>query len=306
MQQQAPAAAAARKDPRVYLDYTQSELDAAYDQAVYAPNFQQLQDRRVAGSEAVRQRLGLPERFPYGESAIEQLDVFRAKRANAPIFVFIHGGAWRNGVAKDHAYAAEAFVQSGVTYVVPDFVWVQDAGGSLLPMADQVRRAIAWTWKNAARLGGDPARFYIGGHSSGAHLAGCATIADWEKDWGVPGDFIKGATLCSGMYDLAPVRLSARSQYVSFTDEMVDKLSAIRHIDKIRVPLVLAYGTKETPEFQRQSRDFAAAVKAAGKTVELLVGQHLNHFEMGETFANPLGLLGRAALDQIGVKLIPA
>jgi arylformamidase len=108
------------------------------------------------------------------------------------------------------------------------------------------------------------------------------------------------------MYDQAPVRLSARGSYVSFTDAMVERLSAIRHIDKLTVPLTLAYGTKETPEFQRQSRDFAAAVRAAGKPVELLVGQHLNHFEIGETFANPFGLLGRAALDQIGAKLVPA
>jgi arylformamidase len=305
MQQQAPAHPD-RKGPRVYLDYTQSELDAAYDQAAYAPNQQQLGDRRVANSEAVRQRLGAPERFAYGESAIERLDVFRTRRANAPIFVFIHGGAWRNGAAKDHCYAAEAFVMSGVNYVVPDFVLVQDAGRSLLPMAEQVRRAIAWTWKNAQRIGGDANRLYLGGHSSGAHLAGCALIAEWEKDWDVPGDLIKGATLCSGMYDLTPVRLSARSEYVAFTDDMVERLSAIRHIDNIRAPLVLAYGTKETPEFQRQSRDFAAAVKAKGKAVELLVGQHLNHFEMGETFANPFGLCGRAALAQMGVKLVPA
>jgi arylformamidase len=305
MQQQAPAASETR-GARVYLDYTQGELDAAYDQAAYAPNMQQVGDRRAAGSEAVRQRLGAPERFAYGESAIEQLDVFRTRRPNAPIFVFIHGGAWRNGVAKDSAYAAEAFVLSGVNYVVLDFVLVQDAGGSLLPMADQVRRAIAWTYKNAERFGGDKSRLYLGGHSSGAHLGGCALIADWERDYGVPADLIKGATLCSGMYDLVPVRLSARSNYVKFTDEMVERLSAIRHIDKIKAPLALLCGTKETPEFQRQSRDFAAAVKAAGKPVELLVGQHYNHFEMGETFANPFNLCGRAALDQMGVKLVPA
>ena len=304
MQQQAPAAAE-KRGARVYLDYTQSELDAAYDQAAYAPNQPQLQDRRVAGSEAARQRLGSPERFAYGASEIEKLDIFRTRRPNAPIFVFIHGGAWRNGVARDHAYAAEAFVLAGVNYVVPDFALVQDLGGSLLPMADQVRRAIAWTYKNAERFGGDKARLHIGGHSSGAHLAGCALIAEWDRDYGVPADFIKGATLCSGMYDLAPVRLSARSQYVKFTDDMVEQLSAIRHIDKIKAPVTLLYGTKETPEFQRQPRDFAAAMRAAGKPVELLVGQHYNHFEMGETFANPFGLCGRAALDQMGVKLVP-
>ena len=52
---------------------------------------------------------------------------------------------------------------------------------------------------------------------------------------------------------------------------MVSALSPQRHIDQLRAPLIVAYGTCETPEFQRQARDFAAAVKAAGKEVDLLV-----------------------------------
>src|SRR6185312_5842684 len=76
------------------------------------------------------------------------------------------------------------------------------------------------------------------------------------------------------------VRLSFRSSYVKFTDEIEQALSPQRHLDKLNAPLVLAYGTLETPEFQRQSRDFAAAVKDAGKPVELLVGEGYNHFEM--------------------------
>ena len=103
------------------------------------------------------------------------------------------------------------------------------------------------------------------------------------------------------MYDLKPVRLSKRSKYVKFTDEMEQELSAMRHLDRLHTPLVLSYGTYETPEFQRQSRDFAAAVKAAGKPVELLVGEGYNHFEMLETLANPYGLLGRAVLKQMGL-----
>jgi arylformamidase len=95
------------------------------------------------------------------------------------------------------------------------------------------------------------------------------------------------------------VRLSKRSKYVKFTDEMEEALSAQRHIDKLNTPLILAHGTCETPEFQRQTRDFYAAVKAAGKPVELLVGEGYNHFEMLETLANPYGLLGRAVLAQM-------
>ena len=101
------------------------------------------------------------------------------------------------------------------------------------------------------------------------------------------------------MYDLKPPRLSKRSSYVKFTDEAEQALSAQRHLDKIHTPLVLVHGTLETPEFQRQSRDFAAAVKGAGKPVQLIAGEGYNHFEIPETLANPYGVLGRAVLAQM-------
>jgi arylformamidase len=129
-----------------------------------------------------------------------------------------------------------------------------------------------------------------------------ALITDWNRDYDLPRDLIKGAVLCSGMYDLKPARLSARSKYVPFTDQIENDQSIQRHLDRVITPLILAHGTYETPEFQRQSRDFAAALRTANKTVELLVGQNYNHFEMMETFANPYGLLGRATLQQIGLK----
>jgi arylformamidase len=103
------------------------------------------------------------------------------------------------------------------------------------------------------------------------------------------------------MYDLYPVSLSARSGYVAFNDKMVDELSAIRHLDRINTPLLIGYGSNETPEFQRQARDFAATAQAAGKPVELLCGEGYNHFEIMETFANPYGLMGRAALSLFGL-----
>jgi len=52
----------------------------------------------------------------------------------------------------------------------------------------------------------------------------------------------------------------------------------------------------ETPEFQRQNRDFAEAVKGAGKPVELIEAANYNHFEMNESVGNPYGPNGRAAL----------
>ena len=194
------------------------------------------------------------------------------------------------------------FIAAGAHYVVPDFAWVQDVGGSLIVLADQVCRAIAWVHRNAADFGGDPNRLYLGGQSSGGHLAAVALTTDWRRNFGLPADIIKGGMCISGMYDLIPVRLSARSAYVKFDNATVAALSPICHLDQLHAPLVVAHGTCETPEFQRQNREFAAAVKAAGKRVQLLVGEHYNHFELPETLGNPYGLLGRAALDLMGLR----
>ena len=286
---------------KIWLDMDQAALDAAYDQSAYAPNREQILARNAVNSERARARLGEPRRYAYGPTPIEALDVYRTARAAAPINVFIHGGAWRGSVARNNAIAAELFVNAGAHYVVPDFAWVQDVGGSLLEVADQVRRAVAWVYRNAEDFGGDPRRLYVSGFSSGAHLAGVLLTTDWAKEFGLPADMLKGGLCASGMFDLKAVRLSSRSRYVAFTDEMEQALSPQRHLDKLVAPLVLAHGILETPEFQRQSREFAAAVQAAGKRVELLVGDGYNHFELYETLANPYGLLGRAVLAQMNL-----
>ena len=282
--------------PHVWMNMDQVELDAAYDQSFYAPLRLEIIKRYASASEALRKRMGPPQRESYGPTGVEKLDIYKTKRPNAPIFVFIHGGAWLGGAAKNYGFPAEMFVNAGAHYVALDFVAIKEAGGDLRVMADQVRRAIAWTYKNADKLGGDRNRLYIGDHSSGGHLCGVALVTDWQKDFGLPPDAVKGGLCMSGMYDLKPVRLSKRSSYIKFTDDMEQAMSSQRHLGLLRAPIVATYGTDETPEFQRQNRDFAAAVKAAGKPVELIEAAHYNHFEMAESLANPYGPNGRAAL----------
>src|SRR5258707_5020322 len=121
---------------KVFLDYDQQALDAAYDQAMYAPNRDQLLARFARASELARQRLGAAERFAYGESAIEGLDVYRTKAANAPINVFVHGGAWRAGLARDYAFPAETLVRACAHYVALDFNNVIETGGDPMPLAE--------------------------------------------------------------------------------------------------------------------------------------------------------------------------
>lgn len=287
------------KGARVFLDFDQGELDAAYDQALWAPNQSAIALRNAQKSAATIARLGPPRRLAYGPTAIERLDLYATAAPNAPIHVFIHGGAWRFGRSADAAYMAETFVDAGAHFIAIDFQNVIDAGGNLMTMADQVRRAIAWVHTNAATFGGDRNRLYLSGASSGAHLASVALTTDWQNDFGLPREIVKGGICCSGLYDLYPVSLSARSSYVRFSAETIAALSSQRHLDQLTAPVIVAYGTLETPEFQRQNREFAAAVKAAGKPVTPLIGDGYNHFEMHETQGNPYGLLGRAALGQM-------
>jgi arylformamidase len=286
------------KGPLVWLDMDQKALDDAYDQLVYAPNRDQVHKRNEFNSDRVRARLGAPKRLAYGSKPIEQLDLFVTDKPNAPINVFIHGGAWRKREVKDFAFMAEMSVRAGAHWAGLDFDGVENNNGDLLPMADQVRRAVAWVHNNAKSFGGDPNRIHVTGHSSGSHLGGCVVTTDW-KDYGVPSDVVKGAVLSSGMYDLKPVRLSKRSQYVAFTDEVEEKLSSQRRLDRLNCPVTIACGTFETPEFQRQAHEFEAVAKAAGKPVTLLVAEGYNHFEMAEMLGNPLSLLGAAVLKQM-------
>jgi arylformamidase len=294
--------AGSEKGPLVWLNMDQKELDDAYDQSKYTPNLQQITKRYASNSNAMRSRLGEPRRFNYGPTAIERLEVYSTKRANAPIHIHLHGGAWHQRPAAEYAFPAEMLMNAGAHYVVPDFISVDEANGDLMPMVENVRRAIAWSVRNAKDFGGDAERVYLSGFSSGAHLAGVALLTEWRRDFDLPDNVIKGAVLSSGMYDLKPVRLSSRSKYVKFTDEMEERLSTQRHLIRITTPLVLAHGSYETPEFQRQTRDFAAALKAANKPVQYFVNENYNHFEMMETFASPYGLLGRAVLDQMQLR----
>ena len=286
------------KGTPVWLDMDQKALDEAYDQAVWAPNQSLVHRRRDAASAEAYARLK-PRRIAYGATPVEGFDFYSCGRVGAPILVYTHGGAWRSGTARDFAHLAEPYLDIGAHVAILDFTSIDDVDGELPVMVDQVRRAVAQISRTAGELGGDANKIFVAGHSSGGHLTGCLVVTDWENLFGLSGNVLAGAVLMSGMYELEPVRRSKRSLYVKFTDANVAALSAIRHLDKVRCPIIVAYGTQETPEFQRQSREFHAALEKAGKPAELIVVEAANHFEIQEAFHNPYGPIGRHALAQV-------
>jgi arylformamidase len=284
--------------PKVFLDYTQKELDDAYNQGVWAPNARELIAGYTSRSVATRQHLAHRSDVPYGPSADEMLDIFSATQAGAPIHVFIHGGAWNSGGKEDYSFPAETFVPSGATYIAVGFANIPKA--TLPEMADQARRAIVWICRNAASFGGDPDRIFISGHSSGGHLAGVLLTTDWAA-LGVPETVIKGGLCASGVYDLHPVMLSSRSSYVKLSEDEVASLSPIRHLDRLRCPVGIVHGDHESPEFKRQGKEFAAAFASARYPSTFGILNGLNHFEVADSLADPHAPLSQMALRQMGL-----
>ncbi len=286
---------------RVFREYSQAELDRQYDQRAWAANAIAIINGYSSDSEIVRSRLGEPEVHAYGESRFETLDLFRAPKPKAPIHVFVHGGAWRTLSKRDSAFPAENFVRAGAHFVALDFALLPHV--TLEQMVWQIKSAIAWLYRHAATLDADAERIFISGHSSGAHLASAAISGDWKAEFGLPFDTVKGALFCSGIYDLEPVRRSARNAYVQIEAAQVEALSPLRNVGHLACPVAVAYGERESDEFKRQARDFVAAIERHRLPVELIEGNGLNHFEIINTIASPTGLLGRVTLLQMGLSL---
>jgi arylformamidase len=280
---------------KVFLDYDQTALDRQYNQRAWVANADELIRRYVVASDAVRARLGEPDSIAYGAAPTETFDLYRAARAPAPLLVFLHGGAWQRLTRRESAFAAETFVRAGAHFAAVDFAAVPAA--SLADLVDQVRRAIAFVHGNAGRLGVDRNRIHLIGHSSGGHLAACAMTTDWAAPGLSPA--INGGMCISGIYDLRPVRLSARNAYLRLDESSEQALSPQRHLDRLRCPLIVAAAEFDAPEFRRQGRDFAAAAAQAGAAVHHAEGSGFNHFDFIETLADPGGLLGKLMLEQM-------
>ena len=284
--------------PRVYLHYTQAELDRAYEQTAWASNREEVVTWYAAESAKARAQLRMHRSLAYGPGPEDLIDFFPAEGAAlAPIHVHIHGGRWSVFTKDEESFLAPTFVAAGRACAVPDFTLIPKA--RLPDMIAQLQRMIVWLHANAARYGGDPARIHLSGHSSGAHLAGVLMLTDWTA-LGLPADTLKSALLVSGMYDLRPVMLSSRSSYVKLSAEETLALSAILAPHKVNLPVTLAYGEKETPEFQRQPQAYADVLRAAGKDVRLMRLPGVNHFEILKEFGNPESALAREALRLMG------
>ena len=264
---------------KVFLDYDQKALDDQYEQRVWVPHADEIIRRYAIASDAVRKRIGEPRTERYGASPVETLDIYGEGRK---AFVFLHGGAWKRQSKRENAFAAELVVRAGAAYVAPDFALLPSV--SLGEMVAQACRSIEWVYRHLSK------EIVLCGHSSGGHLGGCAVTR-------LP--YIQSALLVSGIYDLLPVRLSARNDYLRLDEKLEHEHSPIRHVERIRCPVTLAWAEHEAAEFARQSREFSKGLERKGRLEAVIVGNDQNHFEILETLADARAPLGCAALQML-------
>ncbi len=290
---------------KVYLDYTQEELDRQYEHRNFVPDADDCVAAQRAESERVRSAANGRFDVAYGPHEDELLDIYLADGAGpAPIVVFFHGGRWALGSKASNCEGAETYTALGVHFVSVNF--------SLLPtvtmdvLIRQCRDAIAWLWRNAETFGGDRDRIFVHGKSSGAHVGAMMAITDWRADFGLPADLVKGALLVSGMYDLEPVRLTFRNEWLKLDEQGAARNSPIRHIPEHGCPLIVGVGALETDEFRRQPREFVDAWRAKGLECRFVEMEGRHHFTVNDEMKDAASALVAPFLDWMGLAAVAA
>jgi len=282
----------------IYGDYDLDALERQYDIEATVADLGTLLAGYDAWSEKVLAELAPHRDLAYGPDPLQRLDIVPAATPDSPIMVYIHGGYWKRGDKAGRAFAARPFHDNGIIWASLNYRLAPAVG--LDDIVADTRAAIAWIHANAARFGGDRDRIYLSGSSAGGHLAGMALAPGWHGDHGLPADVIKGCTAMSGLYDLRPFLHTSQRDYLHLDQQSALRNSPLEHLPAITGPILIAWGGKETDEFERQSKAYAAACAAKGLTVETMCLVEQNHFSLMGEMGSAESQLTQAMLRMVG------
>jgi arylformamidase len=221
----------------------------------------------------------------YGPGERERLDLFRpADVAQPPVALFIHGGYWQALDRTACSHFAHGLLAQGVAVALPSYDLAPAA--PIARMVAQMRAATAMLFRHMGR------RPLAMGHSAGGHLTAMLMATDWRAlDPSLPADLVPAGLPISGVFELEPLLPTSIARALHLTPEAARALSPCLLPPPSFTSLHCVVGGVESPEFIRQSRDFALAW---GGSFEALPG--LNHFTVLDPLLDPAsGLVRRAA-----------
>ena len=248
-----------------------------------------VQARYVSMSVAAVELPGARLDVPYGTDARQRLDVFAPPRGPAPALMFFHGGYWRAGSKESRRFPAAAWRERGVAWV--------PVGYRLAPQAtlDQIvadaRDALVWLHRNALDIGCDPQRIHVAGNSAGGHLVGMLAADGWQDAAGVPRDVVKSAAAVSGLFDLAPLRRTFVDEWLRLSPESAGRNSPIHFPVRAGLPVLLAWGGRESTAFKQQSREYG---RRCGGQVRSIECDEADHFSIIGDFGDSDSVLFQA------------
>jgi arylformamidase len=264
--------------PIVWQGFNQAGLDAAYNNMAAVPNSAIRLADWAMRSAALRAHMPAELDLPYGPRERNRIDLFRCGQPNAPLLVFIHGGWWQRNSKEVFSCMAEGPMAGGMDVAVVGYTLAPDA--RLTQIAGEIASALDYL---AAREAAKSC--VLSGWSAGGHLTALALAHP----------FVAAGFSISGVFDLEPIRHSYVNDKLHLDAEEARTLSPAKQA-WLPKPIVLAYGTSELDELQRQSRDYAKRLGAIGQAALVRSLPDHDHFSILEEFARADGSLCKAVI----------
>jgi acetyl esterase/lipase len=242
--------------------------------------------------------------YAAGANGPLKLDLYKpATGANAPLLVWVHGGAWENG-NKD-AMPLGALVERGFAIASVDF---SPASKAPFPaQIHEIKAAIRYLRSQAQRNGYDARRIGILGASSGGHLAAVVGTSNGNQELeGALGEhdaessavqaivsYFGAANLTTILKQSTPFGLNVREPALKrllgaapSENEAIAKLaSPVFQLDSADPPLFLLHGDQDPQMPINQSHELEGAYEKHGLTAELIVVHGAAHG--GDAFFAP-------------------
>lgn len=213
-----------------------------------------------------------------------RLDVYYPSGARVfSTVVWFHGGGLKNGEKQ----VPDGLREKGIAVVAVNYrlspkvrspAYIEDAAA-----------AVAWTFKNIERFGGDPKRIFVSGHSAGGYLTSMVGLDKrWLKDHGIDADDIAGLIPYSG-HTITHFTVRAE-RGIDGNQPVVDDLAPLYHVRKDAPPILLITGDRDKELLGRyeETAYFRRMMQEVGHpTVELFELEGYDHGGMAEP-AHPL------------------